>query len=100
MREAASNAVRHGQAGMLRIEIEADATLRVAIIDDGRGFDTQRERKPDSFGLVSMRERAQAMEGDLSIRSEPGGGTTVEVTLPNGQTTPTAAAAGPDRQQP
>ena len=85
VREATSNAVRHGQAERLRIEIEADTTLRVTITDDGRGFDTQRDRKPDSFGLVSMRERAQAMEGDLIVRSQPGDGTTVEVTLPNGQ---------------
>jgi signal transduction histidine kinase len=85
VREASSNAVRHGQAETLRIEIEADTTLRVAITDDGRGFDVQRDRKPDSFGLVSMRERAQAMQGDLTIRSQPGDGTTVEVTLPNGQ---------------
>jgi signal transduction histidine kinase len=83
VREAASNAVRHGQAGTLRIEIEADSQLRVAIVDDGRGFDTVRERKPDSFGLVSMRERAEAMEGELSVRSQPGQGTTVEVTLPH-----------------
>jgi signal transduction histidine kinase len=89
VREATSNAVRHGQAGLLRIDIEANGILRVAIIDDGRGFDTQGERKPDSFGLISMRERVQAMEGNLSIRSAPGDGTTVEVTLPNGPTTPT-----------
>ena len=84
VREAASNAVRHGQAEMLRIEIEADSQLRVAVIDDGRGFDIDRDRKPDSFGLVSMRERAEAMQGQLSVRSQPGKGTTVEVTLPHG----------------
>jgi signal transduction histidine kinase len=84
VREATSNAVRHGQAERLRIEIEADADLRVKIVDDGRGFDTARDRRPDSFGLVSMHERAQAMEGELTVRSEPGEGTTVEVTLPHG----------------
>jgi len=88
VREAASNAVRHGQAGILRIEIEAGSRLRVTIVDDGRGFDTVRERKPDSFGLVSMRERAEAMEGELTIRSEPGQGTTVEVTLPHDRPSP------------
>ena len=94
VREAASNAVRHGQASRLRIDIEADTTLRVAIVDDGRGFDTHRDRKPDSFGLVSMRERAEAMEGELAVRSQPGDGTTVEVTLPNGQAAPPAPAPG------
>jgi signal transduction histidine kinase len=92
VREATSNAVRHGQAGVLRIDIDANTTLRVAIVDDGRGFDTDRERKPDSFGLVSMHERAQAMEGVLTIRSKPGEGTTVEVTLPNGR--PSAPTRG------
>ncbi|MGH2838550.1 MAG: sensor histidine kinase, partial [Thermoleophilaceae bacterium] len=84
VREATSNAVRHGQAEMLRIEIEAGSDLRVKIVDDGRGFDTARDRRPDSFGLVSMHERAQAMEGELTVRSQPGEGTTVEVTLPHG----------------
>ena len=74
VREATSNAVRHGQAEMLRIEIEADSKLRVRIVDDGRGFDAARDRKPDSFGLVSMKERAQAMEGELTVRSRPGEG--------------------------
>ena len=84
VREATSNAVRHGQAGVLRINIEADTKLRVTIADDGRGFDTARDRRPDSFGMVSMHERAQAMEGELTVRSQPGEGTTVEVTLPHG----------------
>jgi signal transduction histidine kinase len=85
VREAASNAVRHGQAELLRIEIEANTRLRIAIIDDGRGFDTARERKEDSFGLVSMRERVDAMDGDLTITSQPGEGTVVEFSLPQAQ---------------
>ena len=94
VREAASNAVRHGQAGMLRIEIEADTRLRITIVDDGRGFDTVRERKPDSFGLISMRERAEAMEGELTVESQPGQGTTVEVSLPHSQPSPARERRG------
>ena len=94
VREAVSNAVRHGQAELLRIEIEAGPRLRVAIIDDGRGFDTAREGKPDSFGLVSMRERAEGMQGELSVRSQPGDGTTVEVILPHSQPTPSRRRRG------
>jgi signal transduction histidine kinase len=84
VREATSNAVRHGLAERIVIEIEADSQLRVTIVDDGRGFDPGRDRKPDSFGLVSMHERAEGMDGRLEVRSEPGEGTTVEVTLPHG----------------
>jgi signal transduction histidine kinase len=88
VREAAGNAVRHGQAKTVRIEIQADSVLRVSVIDDGRGFDTTRDPRPDSFGLISMRERAEGMEGELTIRSKPGEGTTVEVVVPNGEPQP------------
>lgn len=82
VREAASNAVRHGKARLLRIEIDARSRLRVTVVDDGQGFDPNAARSRDSFGLISMRERIEAMDGQLLVRSSPGEGTTVEVTLP------------------
>ena len=91
VREATSNAVRHGQARVVRVEIHANDHLRVAITDDGRGFETDADHGRDSFGLVSMRERAEAMNGALSVRSQPGEGTTVEVLMPNGQPEPPTA---------
>jgi signal transduction histidine kinase len=83
VREATSNAVRHGHAKLVRIEIHADDRLRIAIVDDGRGFKTTRDPRPDSFGLISMRERAEGMNAELKLRSTPGEGTTVEVVMPN-----------------
>ena len=88
VREATSNAVRHGHAKLIRIEIHANDRLRVAIVDDGRGFKTSSEPARDSFGLISMRERAEGMNGALTVHSEPGQGTTVEVVLPNAQPEP------------
>lgn len=82
VREAASNAVRHGKARLLRIEIDARSRVRIAVVDDGQGFDPDAARRRDSFGLISMRERIEAMDGQLLVRSSPGEGTTVEVTLP------------------
>ena len=46
VREATSNAVRHGQANVVRIEISADDRLRVAIVDDGRGLRRRTRRRP------------------------------------------------------
>jgi len=83
VREATSNAVRHGQAKVIRVEINANDRLRVAIVDDGRGFKTTTAPGRDSFGMISMRERTEGMEGAFSIQSAPGEGTTVEVILPN-----------------
>ena len=91
VREATSNAVRHGQAEVVRIEISADDRLRVAIVDDGRGFTPTNAPKRDSFGLTSMRERAAGMDGTLNVHSAPGEGTTVEVILPNGIPEPARA---------
>lgn len=91
VREATSNAVRHGQAKLIRIEIQANDRLRIAIVDNGRGFRTTQKSRPDSFGMISMRERAEGMDGRLSVHSTPGEGTTVEVVLPNATPEPPRA---------
>jgi signal transduction histidine kinase len=83
VREATSNAVRHGQAKLIRVEINANDRLRVAIADNGRGFQTTKEPRRDSFGMISMRERAEGIDGTFTVRSAPGEGTTIEVILPN-----------------
>lgn len=48
--------------------------------DDGRGFGE--DGRAGGFGLVSMRERAELLDGELSIDSSPDAGTVVEVRLP------------------
>jgi signal transduction histidine kinase len=91
VREATSNAVRHGQARVIRIQIHANDVLRVVITDDGRGFEPDADHGRESFGLISMRERAEGMNGRLTIRSQAGKGTTVEVVVPNGEPEPPSA---------
>ena len=91
VREATANAVRHGQAKVVRIEIRANESLRVAIVDNGHGFDTAQKPRNDSFGLISMRERAEGMDATLAVRSTPGEGTTVEVVMPNATPEPPRA---------
>jgi signal transduction histidine kinase len=56
--------------------------VRLAIVDDGCGFDPAAERRPDSIGLIAIRERVEALGGELVITSAPGTGATVEVLLP------------------
>jgi len=50
--------------------------------DNGRGFDPAGPRKPASFGLVGLRERAFLLDGAISIDAAPGRGTVVEVRIP------------------
>ena len=79
--EAVSNAARHGQAQLVRVELQNGRHVRFRVVDDGVGFDPSIPR-PGHFGLVSMRERAQAVGGSFRVRSAPGAGTEVEVVLP------------------
>jgi signal transduction histidine kinase len=55
--------------------------VRLAIADDGRGFDT-RARRADRHGMLGMGERAAIAGGSLRITSRPGRGTTVRVSVP------------------
>jgi signal transduction histidine kinase len=80
-REALANVVKHAYAksAVVRIEDRPESVL-LEISDDGRGFDAT-ARRPGHFGLESMRGRAAAIDGDLTIESEAGGGTVVRVEV-------------------
>jgi PAS domain S-box-containing protein len=80
VREAMGNAARHGQARFIEIRLWRDDSMHLAISDDGVGFDTTAPTR--GFGLISMRERATAIEGVLTVTSTPGRGTEVALTLP------------------
>ena len=81
-REAITNGVRHGHATEVALELSDRDGLRMAVRDNGEGFAPSGSRRRGSFGLTSMRERAVALGGNLSVESEPGIGTQVEVNLP------------------
>lgn len=80
--EALGNAVKHSQAGHVLIELAGGPSgLGMRINDDGKGFDI--ERMPNGgLGLTSMRERVEAIGGVLEIRTAPGAGTHVRITVP------------------
>ena len=80
VQEAITNAIRHGRARHVLIELStSDSTLTVSIADDGSGFPA--ETAPGS-GLIGMQERAALLGGNLSIRTrDPGTEIRVEVPL-------------------
>ncbi len=81
--EALTNAARHGRARSATIELQAGPPRRLRVRDDGCGFDPAPARVPSgSFGLQTMGERAAAFGGRAQIRSAPGEGTEIEVTIP------------------
>ena len=83
--EAVNNALKHASAGRIAIRLHMEARkLYLRIVDNGRGFE---ERDIFSslgghFGLMGMRERAERLGGELRLETQPGSGTTVEVTAP------------------
>jgi signal transduction histidine kinase len=81
VREAVTNAARHGGAGRVHIELANGNGLRLRVTDDGTGFEPGDTRE-GAFGLVSMRERAEALGGSFRLESERGEGTAIEVVLP------------------
>jgi signal transduction histidine kinase len=81
--EALTNAVRH--AGAADIQVHLDTTggaLTLTVADNGVGISPAAGAAEAALGLMGMRERAQALGGDVRISSEPGHGTRVDVTLP------------------
>lgn len=77
--EALHNVVRHARARTLRVALTTSpALVRLAVKDDGQGFDPQ-DVPPDHFGLHIMRERAASIGAALDIASQWNRGTRVSV---------------------
>jgi signal transduction histidine kinase/ligand-binding sensor domain-containing protein len=85
VQEAVNNVVKHSGAARAWVEMDADGgVLRVAVRDDGRGFDKGMRPDPGSggFGLFGMAERLRMIGGRLAIDSAPGRGTSIMIELP------------------
>jgi signal transduction histidine kinase len=83
--EALRNAYHHAQASHIEAELTyGDGEVRLRIRDDGKGIDPQHVSAGRSghWGLVSMRERAEQIGSELTLWSEVGAGTEVELRIP------------------
>ena len=84
VREATGNAVRHGHAAHIAVDLDDvdlddRAGLRLRVTDNGCGFDPEAVHGEDAFGLISMRERAEALGAAFRVESASGAGTRIEV---------------------
>ena len=81
--EALNNAIKHGRADRISVSLRGTrGSVHMSINDNGVGFDAQ--TAPAGVGLISMTERVEHVGGSLQIRSQPGGGTHVDVRIPCG----------------
>jgi signal transduction histidine kinase len=82
IQEAMTNVVRHARA--TRVDVLAERhgdRVKVMVEDDGVGFEPDKVQRGDHFGLLGLRERAEALGGTLTVESAPGAGTTVVVEV-------------------
>jgi len=94
--EALENVARHAQARSVKLSLKVNAAqCLLSVIDDGVGFDPAQAQQSATVqghvGLTELRERAMALGGKLAVRSAPGEGTEVCVTVP----LPTAGSSAP-----
>ncbi|HET6344047.1 MAG TPA: ATP-binding protein [Myxococcota bacterium] len=84
LQEALTNAVRHSQATHIEVLIERDTShVRAVVEDNGCGFDVPTPPAPQGgLGLLGMQERASLLQGELTINSAKGQGTTLYIRLP------------------
>jgi PAS domain S-box-containing protein len=83
--EALTNAIKYAEANEIRVELvyePAQCFLRVQ--DDGRGFNLGSVSSAGGFGLLGMSERAEQIEAQLTIQSQPGQGTEIVVVVKRG----------------
>ncbi|HEU5397495.1 MAG TPA: sensor histidine kinase, partial [Verrucomicrobiae bacterium] len=83
--EALNNALKYSRASLIQIELAyEDGRVRLAVRDDGRGFDAAAilNGSDGHFGLQNLRSRARKLGGAVEIESAPGKGTRIEATVP------------------
>jgi len=81
-REAITNAARHGAATRVHVRLSGENGVLLRVSDNGRGFDLDAPPAAGRLGIVSMRERAAALGGVLTVRRARPSGIEVEVVLP------------------
>ncbi|MFZ6872905.1 MASE3 domain-containing protein [Undibacterium sp. Di27W] len=83
VQESLTNVARHADATEVQIVFERSPDmLSFSITDNGKGIEADEMRKSRSFGLVGMRERVKAMQGEFLVESQPGEGTQLKINLP------------------
>lgn len=88
VQEAISNIGKHAEAQNITVNLEfTDTELKLYIYDDGKGFDVNSlkakgEDMNGGFGLFSMKERIELLDGEFQINSEFGKGTRINIEIP------------------
>ncbi|RYD86549.1 MAG: sensor histidine kinase, partial [Sphingobacteriales bacterium] len=89
VQELVSNALKHAGAKEITVLLnKTGPTLNLIVEDDGKGFMPAKAKNKGGMGLKGVQSRVQQLQGELSIDSSPGRGTTVLIEIPVDQTDP------------
>jgi signal transduction histidine kinase len=81
--EALRNVAKHAEAERVEVQLTgSDDEIALAVVDFGNGFVLDKVKTAKGLGLVSMEERARMVNGQFSITSQEGHGTSVVVRVP------------------
>jgi PAS domain S-box-containing protein len=95
LQEALRNATKH--SGVKHYEVRlwgSTGEVHLTVSDLGGGFDIEGAMKSTGLGLTSMQERLRLVGGELTINSQPKGGTTIHARVPFNSSSDSARAAG------
>lgn len=89
IQECLTNIAKHAMATVVTIDIgiianDSSARLRLEVYDNGKGIETQ--ARGTGLGLIGMRERVEALYGEIELASTAGAGTRITATLPLNET--------------
>jgi len=83
LQETLQNGVKHSGVQHFKVELcGTEGEIQLTVSDLGVGFDPQDAIHHRGLGLISMRERMLLVSGEISIKSQPGGGTTIHARVP------------------
>jgi PAS domain S-box-containing protein len=83
LQEGLRNALKHSGVRSFAVDLQSTGeSIELTVTDSGRGFEAQDAFIGHGLGLISMRERLQLVHGELSVKSQPGAGTTLRARVP------------------
>jgi signal transduction histidine kinase len=83
LQEGLQDAVKHSGVRSFTVDLQGtEQSIELTVADTGNGFEEHEACARHGLGLISMRERLHLVHGELSVKSQPGTGTTIRARVP------------------
>ena len=82
VKELLHNVVKHAEATEVKFNLDFDDNLKIGVNDNGKGFDMNKNKKDDSYGLKNCKKRIETIGGEIEWTMPANGGTEVVINIP------------------